>query len=262
MEAAARKLRLAVLVAVVIPVFNEEGSLPLVLDAIPMELVSRVVVADNGSTDGSAAAAARAPDGSPRPRVEVVSEARRGYGSACLAGLARLASDPPDVAVFLDGDFSDHAEELPSLLAPIARGEADLVIGSRVLGRREPGALLPQARAGNALATRLIALATGFRYTDLGPFRAIRWSSLQTLGMEDRDFGWTCEMQVKALARGLRVLEVPVSYRRRVGVSKIAGTLTGTVRAGLKILGWIAREARAARRGARRMGAPGETQRR
>jgi glycosyltransferase involved in cell wall biosynthesis len=249
MEAATRKLRLAVLVAVVIPVFNEERSLPLVLDALPMDLVSRVVVADNGSTDGSVAAATRAADGSPRPRVEVVCEARRGYGSACLAGLARLASAPPDVVVFLDGDFSDHPEELPSLLAPIARGEADFVLGSRLLGRREPGALLPQARAGNALATRLIALATGFRYTDLGPFRAIRWPSLQALGMKDRDFGWTCEMQVKALAARLRVLEVPVSYRRRVGVSKIAGTLAGTLRAGAKILFRIARHGPAARRG-------------
>ena len=217
--------------------------MPLVLDDLPMERLGRVVVCDNGSTDRSLAAAAG------RDRVEVVHETRRGYGSACLAGLAHLRrTGPPDVVVFLDGDYSDHPDELPSLLAPIERGEADLVLGSRRLGRAEPGALLPQARLGNALATFLIHLLTGHRYTDLGPFRAIRWEALERLDMRDRDYGWTCEMQMKAIGAGLRIAEVPVSYRRRVGVSKIAGTVTGTVRAGIKILWWVLRHAAAARR--------------
>ncbi len=216
-----------------------------------MERLERVVVCDNGSTDRSLAAA------SGRARVEVVHESRRGYGSACLAGLAHLRlTGPPEVVVFLDGDYSDHPDELPSLLAPIERGDADLVLGSRRLGRAEPGALLPQARFGNALATFLIRLMTGHRYTDLGPFRAIRWDALERLDMRDRDYGWTCEMQMKAIGAGLRVVDVPVSYRRRVGVSKIAGTFVGTVRAGAKILTWVVRHAGAARRGRRSAGAP------
>ena len=172
--------------------------------------------------------------------MRLVREPRRGYGSACLAGLAALEASPPDVVVFLDGDYSDHPEEMPRLLEAIAGG-ADLVIGSRALGTREPGALLPQARFGNLLACFLIRLLFGHRYTDLGPFRAIRWEACRRLRMRDRDFGWTCEMQVKALREGLRVAEVPVSYRRRVGVSKITGTVSGTLRAGWKILWTIAR---------------------
>jgi len=145
-------------------------------------------------------------------------------------------NDPPDIVVFLDADFSDHPEELPSVLGPILADEADMVIGSRVLGQRQRGALLPQARAGNIVACVLIRLLYHHRYTDLGPFRAIRWSSLESLKMEDPNFGWTAEMQVKALRRGLRVVDVPVSYRKRVGTSKITGTLKGTVLAGYKIL--------------------------
>jgi len=214
-----------------------------------MDRVERVVVADNGSTDRSFDAATKHADGSPRPKIEVVHEPRRGYGSACLAALARLrATGPPDVVAFLDGDFSDHPDELPLVLAPIERGDADFVVGSRRLGHAERGALLPQARFGNALATALMRLLTGFRYTDLGPFRAIRWNALERLAMRDADFGWTCEMQMKAIGAGLRIAEVPVSYRRRVGVSKIAGTVTGTVRAGIKILWWVLRHAAAARR--------------
>jgi glycosyltransferase involved in cell wall biosynthesis len=220
-------------VAVVIPVFNERASLPLVVDAIPRGLVDEIVVVDNGSTDGTDAVARGLP-------VRLVREARRGYGRACLAGVEALAPRPPDVLVFLDGDFSDHPEELPRLLGGIEAG-ADLVIGSRVLGEREPGALLPQARFGNALACLLIRLLSGHRYTDLGPFRAIRWNAYRLLGMADENFGWTCEMQVKALRKGLRVTEVPVSYRRRVGISKITGTVTGTLKAGGKILWTIAR---------------------
>jgi glycosyltransferase involved in cell wall biosynthesis len=220
-------------VAVVIPVFNERASLPLVVGDIPKELVAEIVVVDNGSTDGTDAIAAGLP-------VRLVRERRRGYGRACLAGLAALGGKPPDVVVFLDGDYSDHPEEMPLLLEAIARG-ADLVIGSRVLGTREPGALLPQARLGNALACFLIRIIYGHRYTDLGPFRAATWGALESLRMEDTTFGWTCEMQVKALRKGLRVAEVPVSYRRRIGVSKITGTVSGTLRAGWKILWTIAR---------------------
>jgi glycosyltransferase involved in cell wall biosynthesis len=200
------------------------------------------VVADNGSTDGTARVAREG-------GAEVVEARRRGYGSACLAGLDHLRrTGPPDIVVFVDADFSDHPEELPALVAPILAGEADLVIGSRVLGSRERGALLPQARAGNLVACLLIRIFYGHRFTDLGPFRAIRWDALERLQMADPDFGWTAEMQVKAVRLGLRSAEVPVSYRRRVGVSKITGTVSGTLRAGYKILWTVARHIRAPRR--------------
>jgi len=219
--------------AVIIPVFNERESLPLVVKDIPRQIVSEIVVVDNGSTDGTDLIAQNLP-------VRLVRETRRGFGSACLAGVAALAGSPPDVIVFLDGDYSDHPEEMRDLLDAVARG-ADLVIGSRALGRREPGALLPQARFGNRLACFLIRLLYGYRYTDLGPFRAIRWNAYQRLGMRDTNFGWTCEMQVKAVRQRLSIAEVPMSYRRRVGVSKITGTLSGTLAAGYKILWTIAR---------------------
>jgi glycosyltransferase involved in cell wall biosynthesis len=222
-------------VAVIIPVFNERDSLPLVVADIPRDVVGEIVVVDNGSTDDTRLVASGLP-------VRLVREERRGYGSACLAGISALEASPPEILVFLDGDYSDHPEELPRLTEAIAAG-ADLAIGSRMLGRRSPGALLPQARFGNALACFLIRVISGHRYTDLGPFRAIRWDALRSLGMEDRDFGWTVEMQLKALKKGLLVVEVPVSYRRRVGVSKITGTLAGTLAAGRKILWTIARYA-------------------
>ncbi len=215
---------------VVIPAFNEEASLPLVLAALPRPPVRRVVVADNNSTDATARVGR---DGG----AVVVPAKIPGYGSACLAALDHVRHhDPPDVVVFIDADYSDHPEELPLLVAPILAGEADVVIGSRVLGERERGALMPQARAGNLVACSLIRLLYRHRYTDLGPFRAIRWQAFEQLGMNDPDFGWTAEMQVKALRLRLRVTEVPVSYRKRIGVSKITGTVRGTVLAGYKIL--------------------------
>jgi len=228
-------------VDVVIPALNEEASVPLVLgDLAPLReagTVRRVVVADNGSTDATARVAREG-------GATVVEASRRGYGSACLAGLGWLReNDPPEVVVFLDADYSDHPEELPRVIAPILAGDADLVIGSRVVGERQRGALLPQARAGNVVACVLIRLLYRHRFTDLGPFRAIRWDALEEIAMEDPDFGWTAEMQVKALRHGLAVAEVPVSYRKRVGVSKITGTLSGTLRAGHKILWTVLRYA-------------------
>jgi len=238
----ATRRRLAV--DVVIPAFNERDSLPLVLSAIPGERVREIVVVDNASSDGTGEAAAAS-------GCTVVREPRRGYGRACLAGLEHLGRkpSPPDIVVFLDADYSDHAEELPDLVAPIEEQGADLVIGSRVRGRREPGALLPQARIGNFIATRLIRGLYGVRVTDLGPFRAVRWDALKRLDMQDRDFGWTVEMQVKAAKLDLRVVEVPVSYRRRVGRSKITGTVRGTVLAGWKILFTIFRHTLSSSRG-------------
>ncbi len=216
-------------VAVVIPALNEERSIGRVLSAIP-KWVSQVVVADNGSTDRTAAVAKAA-------GPQVVSEPQRGYGAACLAGIAAL--DKPDIVVFLDGDFSDDPSEMSRLVAPVREGKADLVIGSRNLGECEPGALSVQQRFGNALACWLIRLFWGQRYTDLGPFRAIRFKALQQLEMDDRTYGWTVQMQLRAVRFGLSIMEVPVSYRRRVGDSKISGTVRGAICAGTKILSLI-----------------------
>jgi glycosyltransferase involved in cell wall biosynthesis len=213
-------------ISVIIPAFNEEEAIGHVLDEIPPS-VAQVVVVDNGSTDATAAVAQA-------HGAAVVAEPTRGYGQACLAGIAILEST--DIVVFLDGDYSDYPEEMPLLTEPIVNGEVDLVIGSRVLGQRERGALLPQARFGNWLSTRLIRLFFGVSFTDLGPFRAIRYDALLRLKMADRDFGWTVEMQVKAARLSLRCAEVPVRYRKRIGVSKISGTLMGSLRAGHKIL--------------------------
>lgn len=217
----------------VVPALDEAEAIGGVLDALPRNLLRRVVVCDNGSRDGTGRIA--------RDRgAIVVREERRGYGSACLAALGAMRRDPPEAVLFLDADGSDDPRDAESLLGPIAEGRADLVIGSRVLGRREPGALTLQARFGNWLATGLIRRFYGVPWTDLGPFRAVRWSALERLAMRDPDFGWTVEMQVKAARAKLRSVEVPVSYRRRIGRSKISGTLTGASRAGAKILGTIA----------------------
>jgi glycosyltransferase involved in cell wall biosynthesis len=223
-------------VVVIIPVLNEEDAILCVLNDIP-DLAQEVIVVDNGSEDDTAARAASA-------GARVVHEPRRGYGQACLAGIAALPEDT-EIVVFLDGDYSDRPAEMDRLVEPLRAGAADLVIGSRVLGEREPGALLPQARFGNALATFLMRFFYGVRYTDLGPFRAIRRDALEAINMVDRDFGWTVEMQVKAARCGLRGVEVPVSYRRRLaGTSKVTGTLSGTFHAGWKILYTIFRHAR------------------
>jgi len=216
-------------ISVIIPALNEEQSIGKVIDSLP-NWVDEIIVADNGSTDGTARTAEQ-------HGARVVREPRRGYGAACLAAMARLRD--PEVVVFLDGDFSDFPEETALLVDPILSEEADLVIGSRVLGVREPGALTFQAQFGNWIACRLIHLIWNARYTDLGPFRAIRHSALVSLGMRDRDYGWTVEMQIKAAMRGMRVKEVPVSYRRRIGKSKVSGTVRGVVGAGVKILGTI-----------------------
>jgi glycosyltransferase involved in cell wall biosynthesis len=220
-------------VAVIIPALNEDAAIGRVISAIP-PWADEVIVVDNGSTDRTAEVAAA-------NGARVIKEPHRGYGAACLAGIAALPK--PDIVVFLDGDFSDSPEEMSFLVDPIIRGEADLVIGSRVRGRRQPGALSPQARFGNWLSCLLIRLIWGFRFTDLGPFRAIRYPALLTLDMQDRDYGWTVEMQVKAISHKLQVIEVPVAYNRRIGKSKIFGTFRGVIGAGAKILFTIFREA-------------------
>jgi glycosyltransferase involved in cell wall biosynthesis len=225
-------------ISVVIPALNEEAAIGRVLAAIPT-WVDEVIVVDNGSTDGT-------PEVARGLGAQVVREPQRGYGAACLAGIEAL--NCPDIVVFLDGDFSDHPEEMDRLVDPVAALQADLVIGSRVLGHRQPGALTPQARFGNWLACLLIRVLWQVSYTDLGPFRAVRFPVLQALNLQDRNYGWTVEMQIKAAAGGLRILEVPVSYRRRVGQSKISGTIRGIVGAGTKILVTIGKEACRTRR--------------
>lgn len=225
-------------VVVLIPAYNEVTSLPRVLDALPP--VGKVIVANNNSTDATAQVARD-------HGAHVVTELQRGYGAACLKAMAELehlietTELTPKIVVFLDGDFSDHPEELPLLLAPIRSGNADLVIGSRLAGKMEKGAMPPQSVYGNKLACFLMRILFGANYTDLGPFRAIRFDALKQLQMVDRNFGWTVEMQIKAVKQKLRITEVPVSYRKRIGVSKISGTVSGTIRAGYKILYLIAR---------------------
>jgi len=212
----------------IIPALNEEPVIGITLDQVPRELYREIIVADNGSDDQTAEIA--------RARgATVVSEPERGYGAACLRALATL-SEPIEAVVFMDADASDDPAEAANLLEPIYSGRADLVIGSRTLGHADKGALTPLQMLGNALVTRLIRIFFGHCYTDLGPFRAIRGDSLKRLGMQDRNYGWTIEMQIKALRHNLRVLEVPVSYRKRIGVSKISGTWRGSIAAGAKII--------------------------
>ncbi len=216
-------------IAVIIPVLNEEAAIGRVIDDIPV-WVDDIIVVDNGSIDNTARVAAE-------HGARVIAEPQRGYGAACLRGIEAL--NAPDIVVFLDGDYSDHPEEMPLLVDPVIQGEVDFMVGSRALGVREPGALTPQAAFGNWLATKLIRLFWGIRYTDLGPFRAIRYRTLLQLGMTDQDYGWTVEMQIKAALHAVPADEVPVSYRKREGVSKVSGTVRGVVGAGYKILSTI-----------------------
>src|SRR5579885_1874746 len=220
-------------ISVVIPAFNEEASIGLLVADIPRNIVDEVIVVDNGSTDKTAAIAKS-------KGATVVREERRGYGRACATGVEKVSQDC-DIVVFMDGDYADHPEEMPNLINPISRGDYDLVIGSRIRGNRENGSMTSTQVFGSWLSSFLIKLAYGYKYTDLGPFRAIRYQSLQSLGMSEMTYGWSIEMQVKAIQRGLRVLEVPVNYRCRIGQSKVSGTIQGSIRAGFRILWTIAR---------------------
>jgi glycosyltransferase involved in cell wall biosynthesis len=224
-------------VGVIIPAYNEAQSIGLVLKSIPFEKVQQVVVVNNGSTDETAKKAREM-------GAKVVDAPMRGYGNACQTGIAYLLSleNPPEIIVFLDGDYSDYPEEISLLTRPIEVNQADLVIGSRVHGTRQKGALLPHQVFGNWLAVNLIRFMFGYKYSDLGPFRAIRGQSLKLLSMRDSTYGWTVEMQVKAAKYGLRVVEVPVRYRKRLGKSKVSGTIKGSFLAAYKIIFTIFKE--------------------
>jgi len=215
-------------ISIIIPALNEEESIGRVLNDIPGEIVEEVIVVDNGSSDNTVTV-------SKGLGVNVILEPLKGYGAACLRGISILKQDT-DIVVFLDADYSDYPQDLHTVVKPIIDDDAEMVIGSRMSGAREKGALLPQAIFGNKLATFLIRLFWGFKYTDLGPFRAIKYRDLLALNMTDKNFGWTVEMQIKALKKRLRIVEVPVRYRKRIGKSKITGTFSGTVRAGVKII--------------------------
>lgn len=215
-------------VAVIIPALNEEEAIPFVLRDLPWEQVRQVLVIDNGSTDRTSEVA-RAHG------ATVIEQLERGYGAACLAGL-EVVEKGIEIIVFLDGDYSDFPDELDKLTTPILENRADMVIGTRTRDRNSRNILTMQQRWGNWLATTLIRLRFGHRFTDLGPFRAIRRECLEKLRMRDRNFGWTAEMQIKAVLAGLKILEVPVQYRARIGTSKISGTLKGVVFAGVAIL--------------------------
>jgi len=225
-------------ISVIIPAVDEEEAIGLVIADIP-PVVHEVIVVDNGSRDRTTEVARAA-------GARVVSEPRRGYGRACLAGIA--AADRPDVFVFLDGDRSDYPAQLRDVVAPILEGRADMVIGSRNLGRREAGAHPWHAVLGTKACVAFMNVTAGSRATDLGPFRAITAEALRRLGMRDPNYGWTVEMQIKAARSGLSVVEVPVDYRPRIGRSKVSGTVSGTVKAGGKILALIARYALTPRR--------------
>ncbi len=228
------------IIDVLIPAWNEEEALPLVLADLPKDWVRQVIVCDNGSTDRTGEVAAQ-------HGAIVVRQPERGYGNACLAGMRYLqglpASEQPEIVVFLDGDYSDYPEELPNVVAPILKDGQDMVIGSRRLGGMEAGAMTFPQRFGNWLAPFLIRLFFGYRFSDLGPFRAIGWQQLLSLEMQDKNFGWTVEMQVKAAKKKLKCTEVPVRYRKRAaGKSKVSGTFKGAFLAGTKIIATIFKE--------------------
>ncbi|MBC6998992.1 glycosyltransferase family 2 protein [Cytophaga sp. FL35] len=220
-------------IKVIIPAFNEAESIQEVIKEIP-EIVSEVIVVNNNSSDKTEANAKAA-------GATVLSEKRKGYGYACLKGMDYVASQSktPDIIVFLDGDYSDYPEELTKLVEPILLQNLDFVIGARVKRLREEGSMTPQQIFGNWLATFLMKLLFGATFTDLGPFRAITYPKLLSLNMEDKTYGWTVEMQLKALKKKLAYTEVPVRYKKRIGVSKVSGTVKGSIFAGIKILGWI-----------------------
>ena len=218
---------------VIIPAFNEENGVGQVIREIPREFVKEIIVVNNNSTDNTERIAKEA-------GATVLREPIPGYGRACLKGIDYLKqiNPKPEIVIFLDADHSDYPEEIPTLLKSIFEG-ADLVIGSRALGKKEQGAMTPQQIFGNWLATRLLDLFYGVKFTDLGPFRAIKYTTLIELDMQDKTYGWTVEMQLKAAKNGFRCVEVPVRYRRRIGFSKISGTAKGTILAGYKILATI-----------------------
>ena len=218
-------------IRVIIPAFNEQNAVGMVIDEIPKDWVSEIIVVDNGSTDDTFEQA--------KSRgATALKEPNRGYGNACLKGMAHIASSAtkPDIVVFLDGDHSDYPKQLVDLVKPIIEDQVDLVIGSRALGQKEKGSMTPQQVFGNWLATTMIKLFYRKKYTDLGPFRAIKYESLLTIDMKDRTYGWTVEMQLKAAKLNLRTKDIPVNYRQRIGVSKVSGTIKGTLGAGYKII--------------------------
>ena len=219
------------IISVIIPAFNEENGIGQVIQEIPKGIVHEIILVNNASTDYTGQVAAKA-------GATVLNEPVPGYGRACLKGIEylKLSDQKPDIVVFLDADHSDYPEEIAQVIKPILDLRADLVIGSRALGTKEKGSMTPQQIFGNWLATRLLKLFYGVKFTDLGPFRAITYEKLLGLNMQDKTFGWTVEMQLKAAKSGLRCVEVPVRYRRRIGFSKISGTVKGTVMAGYKIL--------------------------
>ncbi len=224
-------------ISVIIPAHNEEDAIQFVLADLPMPLLHEVLVVNNASTDRTAERAAEF-----HPKVRVIDEPQAGYGRACLTGIDNLSSQT-DIVVFIDGDYSDHGEQLPRVVSPILKGKADIVIGSRKRGRCERGSLTPQQIFGNWLATSLIFLIWDKKWTDLGPFRSIDRDALERIQMRDENYGWTVEMQIKAVQHRLKMKEVPVDYRCRIGTSKISGTIKGTLSAGYKILFTIFRYA-------------------
>lgn len=223
--------RIVAKIIVIIPAFNEENAVGHVIRDIPKDWVNEIIVVNNNSNDDTKIKAMQA-------GATVLDEPIQGYGNACLKGIAyaNSLSPKPDIIVFLDADYSDHPEELPVLVKPILEKSYDMVIGSRALGNREQGAMTFQQIFGNWLATFLIRLFYDIQYTDLGPFRAIRFDKLMELNMQDKTYGWTVEMQLKAAKKGYKITEVPVTYRKRIGFSKISGTVKGTIMAGYKII--------------------------